>query len=394
MNQLALPAVCPIQRALATGLRTEVVRSARELPCEWDVLVQGAGLVLQRHYLAAMDAAPPENAHQIMVLAWDGPELRGGAVFHVVALKVGQLGTTEASAHWSVRWTLAGLGWLGGGTPHLLLCGNVLHSDAPGFVHAGVDDPAGLLRSLADAARAAVEVPVHLVICTAADLGAAADDADGQGFHRVRTAQPTMRVELRPEWADMDDYLGAMRSKYRQRARSARKKGRDLVRRELSLDELAASGPVFDALMEDVLDGAEVVLSVPRAPQLAAMKRALGDDMRVRLYLHEDRPVAFSVSLFDGLELDAMLVGMDDGANRSLKLYQNILYDYVEEGIERGARAVAMGRCALEIKSTVGAEPHHMDVFVQHPRLLPHLAVGLALRQLEAEDWTPRSPFK
>lgn len=392
MNQLALPRLCPLSCAAPAAARTEVVEAVDRLPHAWDELTAGAHRIFQRPTLAAMAALP--GARPVCALSWDGPVLQAAAVFHLVRLDVGNLGHTAATAAWPVRAALAGLDLIGLGAPHLLLCGNVLHSDAPGFVHRGAEAPAALLADLAATVARTVPEAVHMVVCTAADLGADAAAMVDQGYHRVTTAQPTMRLALDPAWRGWDDYLGAMRSKYRQRARSARKKGQALERQVLTADEIIDHEAILDELLAPVLDRAEVVLAVPRAPVLAAMQRALGPDMVLRLYRLDGAPVAFSVGICDGTALDAMLVGLDDDRNRDHKLYQNILYDYVEDGIARGVRTVAMGRCALEIKSTVGATPHPMDVFVRHPRPLPHALFGLAVASLQAEDWTPRSPFK
>jgi len=48
--------------------------------------------------------------------------------------------------------------------------------------------------------------------------------------------QPNMVFELRPEWKSYSDYLQAMSSKYRVRAKSARKKAKDLIVESLGVN--------------------------------------------------------------------------------------------------------------------------------------------------------------
>lgn len=385
---------CPFERCDAATLRTEVVHDVDALPFEWDELVGDRSLIHQRHYLEALERCPPPRTRLVLALAWDGPLLRAAAVFHLVELRVGELGRTASESSWPVRAFLRTMGTLGLGTPHMLLCGNVLHSDASGLVCSGVENPAALLHSMTETVRHQARVPVRLVVCTAPDVGPHHIDLPGLGYHRVSTAQPTMRLDIPPEWTSWADYLAALRTKYRQRAKSARKRGKALVRTRLTADEIIEKADVIDGLLAPVLERAEVVLAPITATSLAALQRQLGDEMQLVLYVHDDQPVGFAVSLRHSGELDAMVVGLDDACNRDLKLYQNILYDYVEHAIHTGASTVAFGRCALEIKSTVGASPHHFDVFVRHPRWLAHTVLGGVLRWLTADQWTPRSPFK
>jgi hypothetical protein len=73
-------------------------------------------------------------------------------------------------------------------------------------------------------------------------------------------------------------------------------------------------------------------------------------------YFLNDRLVGFRSSLNATDRLIAHYVGFESGVNAEHKLYQRMLYDYVAEGIEKKLPAIHLGRTALEIKSTVGAE--------------------------------------
>lgn len=64
---------------------------------------------------------------------------------------------------------------------------------------------------------------------------------------------------------------------------------------------------------------------------------------------------AISTALINGRNYCAHLVGIEYSKNKSLCLYQRILYDYIDEAIKAGCNVLNLGRDALEIKSTVGA---------------------------------------
>jgi hypothetical protein len=53
----------------------------------------------------------------------------------------------------------------------------------------------------------------------------------------------------------------------------------------------------------------------------------------------------------------AGFVGLDYDYNRDCALYQNILYRILDDAIKEGASSVDLARTAMEIKSTMGAEP-------------------------------------
>ena len=47
-------------------------------------------------------------------------------------------------------------------------------------------------------------------------------------------------------------------------------------------------------------------------------------------------------------------------------MYLNILYDIIKIGFDQKCRSVVFARTALEIKSSVGAEPHEMYWYLRH----------------------------
>ena len=377
-----------------SGLRVEVVTGAADLPAAWASLVAAGSVVLHPSFLAAMAAAPPTGSSHRYALAWQGQRLVAAAGFHAVPLYPGSLGQAEADASWPVRAFFRLADWLHRGTPHMLVCGHMAHTDAPGLVCApDVPDPALLLHELIEAVRRSLDRPVALVVLKQPDLGPAHDALVPLGYHPVHTAQPTMRLPIDPSWGGFDAYLGAMRSKYRQRARSARKRGRSLARQPLDADAILRHAVTLDGLLAPVLDRADVAVAPVEAATLAALKRSWGDALRVVLYREADRPVAYAVSLAHGDRIEGMLVGLDDARNGPLKLYQNILYDFVARAIDAGASWLELGRTALEIKSAIGAQPHRFPVYVRHPGWVLHRALGFAVRRMQAPAFTRRHPF-
>jgi hypothetical protein len=66
-----------------------------------------------------------------------------------------------------------------------------------------------------------------------------------------------------------------------------------------------------------------------------------------------------------------------------------------EFGIENGFNKIIFGRTALEIKSSIGAEPIQMSGFIEHKNSLINKFISLIFHKLEPKlIWQQRHPFK
>ena len=77
----------------------------------------------------------------------------------------------------------------------------------------------------------------------------------------------------------------------------------------------------------------------------------------------------------DGHEVEAFFVGFDGGRNKSHAMYQRMLVEFIQWGIREGCSVVNLGRTALDIKASLGAEPHRL---VLHERMRNPLLHALA----------------
>ncbi|MGB0840149.1 MAG: GNAT family N-acetyltransferase [Chitinophagales bacterium] len=213
------------------------------------------------------------------------------------------------------------------------------------------------------------------------------------GFHEVQ-GQPNMVMNIRPEWQTYDDYLASMSSKYRVRAKKMRKKAAKLYKKELDLNEMQIFEEQIYHLYQEVASKAELNLTYLNKTYFTAQKQAFGDQFHVIGYFLEDKLVAFICNYVDGQHVESHFVGYDYSLNRPYALYNNILYDIVELGINRGVQQISFGRTSSEIKSTVGAVGLHLNSFVRHKNMVFNAVLNRIINQLRADEWTPRNPFK
>lgn len=209
--------------------------------------------------------------------------------------------------------------------------------------------------------------------------------------------QPCMRLAIQPEWNTFEDYLNAMSSKYRVRTRRAFKKAESLTWKVLSLEDLLRLQPEMHELYMQVADGAGFSLVDLPPTYFFHLQNELGDKCRITgCFSPSGELLGFYSAVLNVDKLEAHFLGFNQEANRENQLYLNMLYRLVDEGIARKAREINFSRTALEIKSSVGAEPHDTWLYLRCNiawinRLFP---IGVPWFSPAPEEWIPRRPFK
>jgi predicted N-acyltransferase len=213
-------------------------------------------------------------------------------------------------------------------------------------------------------------------------------------FHEF-TAQPNMVLDFREGWESFDDYLAAMSSKYRVRVKRAFKKGVAIVRKDFGIEEIKANLPRMYELYEKIAEGSVFNLVKLNPQYFLGLKERLGDDFRLNAYYIEDQLVAFFTTIKNHHELEAHFLGYDESFNREHQMYLNILYDIVKIAFDQKCNRIVFARTALEIKSSVGAEPHQMYWYLRHRNNFSNRFLSQIVDYLNPKDeWTQRKPFK
>lgn len=205
---------------------------------------------------------------------------------------------------------------------------------------------------------------------------------------------PVMKMEIRPEWESIDDYLAALSSKYRQRYQQTRKKLNGLLVRDLSAEEMANHFDRINVLYAAVQEKSPVKLVKPDAGYLIGLKKNLEKKVRFRGIFQEDQLVGFLTGIDAGDFYEAHHIGIDYQLNKSHALYLNILYLYIEMAIESGAKKLSFGRTALEMKTTVGAIPESHSAWIKLSNGMLNGLIKYMLPEKPSDDWIPRNPFK
>lgn len=211
-------------------------------------------------------------------------------------------------------------------------------------------------------------------------------------------AQPNMIVNIRPEWENFDGYLQAMSSKYRTRIKRALKDLKGVEVQKLDLAYLQNNMERIEDLYAQIIDSSSFKLATFDIKHLVPMKAQFGEAFEVDGFFKDGKLIGFmSFHISETKEMIAGMLGIDRGEQRPHDLYLNMLVHYVRRGIELGCQRILMGRTAMEIKSSIGAEPYDMVVYMKHfspikNAILKPIVSTIGARQ--EEQWTQRHPFK
>lgn len=212
------------------------------------------------------------------------------------------------------------------------------------------------------------------------------------------TFNPNMFMPIREGWETFDDYLAAMSSKYRVRTKKAFKKAKSLEVRELNEAQIESYQDQIFALFSNIADKVAFNMVIIKPDYFLELKRNLGDRFHLFAYFDpakEGEMVGFHTEVEMGKDTDAHFLGIDHSYNRSHNLYLFVLLNIVKNSIERKAKHIVFSRTAMEIKSTVGAEPENLYGYIRACSGPLNWIVGKAVKFFEPEaDWVQRRPFK
>jgi len=209
------------------------------------------------------------------------------------------------------------------------------------------------------------------------------------------SADPTMIVDIDPEWKNFDDYLAAMKSKARVRVKRAKKLGQAFTVKTLSLDDLKKHGAKIYDLYLKIAAYSTFNLFTLHPDYFVSLKESLGDAVDIFGVYLDGQFVAFYSTIRDGDQMHGHFLGYEQSLNKEYQLYLNMLYWLMEMAINNGVSSLELSRTALEIKSSIGAEPHDLAVYTHaHNRYLNRLMKRVVPYFIPDNTWKARSPFK
>ncbi|MCB0754541.1 MAG: GNAT family N-acetyltransferase [Flavobacteriales bacterium] len=282
----------------------------------------------------------------------------------------------------------------------LLIQGNLLQSGEHGAyfseslsdeVRATIVDAAW--RKIVDANKSGKKIRCILIKDINEDLRKQVQilDKDFASF----AVQPNMVSEIRENWKSFDDVLEDFASKYRVRAKKCIKQAEHLLLKEFNADDIQKHNDTIMQLFKNVEAGADFHMVSIHPRYFVDLKAALEDRFVLKGYFNDEDELIGFYSYIKGVDRNyASFVGLNYDYNRECSLYQNILYNLLDDSINDGAKSIDLARTAMEIKSTMGAEPQNYQLMVKHLNPITNSIVKRFIQNLRPKEWTQRKPFK
>ncbi|UMY66855.1 MULTISPECIES: GNAT family N-acetyltransferase [unclassified Flavobacterium] len=370
--------------------------SAEALPSDWDDCT-GGNIFLSRSYLSVLDQSGPDNMDCRFVGFFDGAKLCGVMLSQFLDLnRLESFGERDNCMKTTVRNFV-----FRKFASHVLFIGNNMLTGQNAFYFHPDIQPDRYLPAIGDAIQSlqtyyrSQKRRVHITSIK--------DFLPGQltqletflpGYVRFST-QPNMVFHIPERWSSIDDYVGDLTKKYRDQFKRSHKRADGIEKRKMKCEEIERLETEIDQLYRHVAKNAPFNTFFLTKGHFADLKRRLGDRFHFYGYFLNDKLVGFNTLIRNGTAMDTYFLGYDEDIQREKMLYLNMLYDMVAYSIRKGFRTVVFARTALEIKSSVGAEPVEMLGLIRHSNPLIHRFLDRIFRLLEPKtEWQQRHPFK
>lgn len=280
---------------------------------------------------------------------------------------------------------------------NIFVCGNQMFTGEHGFTFDESQiNRETFLGALCDSMEyyAHRVLPQNIHLLCLKDLDIDSKVLPSKGFF-IDSFLPNMSFCIPEDCDTMDDYMDALSSKYRVRAKRAFKKAKNVVFLELTALQIKAFQEQMMQLYKAVVSNA--AFNVVHAPDTYFLdfKRSFPEEFRVFGCFENQKLIGFYTSFKNGKDLEAHYLGIDLEKNRKYQLYLNILYKLIEVGIEEDVEKIIFGRTSMAIKSSVGAKAVQPFNYIKHSnRIMNRLLPSILQYFSPEENWELRHPFK
>ncbi|TNJ47074.1 GNAT family N-acetyltransferase [Tamlana fucoidanivorans] len=380
----------------------QIYRSTRDLPKTWDTLVKH-DVFLQSYYLEALVQGGPSNIKIYFVGIFSDDELVGVAIIQIVNLYLKDM-FRKAEVSCAKEFFRSIISKILKG--NVLVVGNLTHTGQHSMFF---NKKKITLTEYAETIYKAVTAlkndfyrehrkPIHAILLKDFFVNEMklkkTPVFDSFNFHEV-SVQPNMILETRKQWSNMQDYVSDLSKKYRDRYKRARKKLGDIYCKELDLHAVQLNAVVLHTLYLNVSSNAKFNSFILPQDHFFVLKQKLNDNFKVFGYYLNHKLVGFFTLILNSRQLETYFLGYDTKHQYGNQLYLNMLYDMLDFGITQRFTSVIYARTAMAIKSSVGAKPRPMVMYMKHTNgTLNRILKPVFKLMNPKQDWEERHPFK
>ncbi len=279
----------------------------------------------------------------------------------------------------------------------VLFCGNVFLSGEYGTFLKANEDKTSTFKALATSVKHLVKRTKKLRFSFIKDFENASlpitHQLENMGYTPMQV-EPNMIITLQPQWQSFEDYIQALKSKYRVKANRADAKSKTLRAQFFTEDDIKTHKVELQILYQNTIDNADFNAQVLNLDTYILLKKAFKEQFIVKAYFLDQKLVGFLSAMLNGTHLDAHFIGIDYEHHKDLAIYPRILNDYVRLGIAKNATKINLGRTASEIKSTLGAQPETLTCYCNHQRPYINRLLKPFIQNVHIKSFKQHSVFK
>lgn len=380
----------------------QIYYSHHELPEVWDSIVNH-DIFLQSNYLKAIKIASPNNIQWFYVGVFNDAELVGIAIIQRVQLYLKDMfRQTKVSCFKEFFRALVSKIVKG----NVLVVGNLTHTGQHGvffqqdkitqtdYLHVVYEAIDELIKNIKHNQQKNIRAVMFKDYYEEDIIHNEADFFNKHQLHKV-TVQPNMVMPIKPSWVLNEDYIKDFNKKYRDRYKRAKKKLGGIVCSELDIHTIKRQSGKLYGLYLNVSNNAKFNTFFLPENHFYSLKLQLNDNFKVFGYYLDDELVGFYTLILNGKHLETYFLGYDEKHQYPNQLYLNMLYDMAKFAIDNTFESVVYARTAMEIKSSVGAIPKTMVVYVKHTNKFINSILEQLFKLMDpTQKWEMRHPFK
>ena len=381
----------------------KIYNSVTELPESWDKLPVN-DVFLKTPFLRALEASSPDNISTYFLAVFFSETLVGVAIIQRVRMYLDDVFRRTSNkffkriGKWLITLVVKG---------NALIVGNLMHTGQHGLFYDDsqisqevfLDQISEGLECLTKEIKNMFKKNIRIVgfkdYFETDPIHKNSQFFKKEKLYRAQV-QPNMLFEIPAEWKSSEDYINSFNKKYRRRYRTARKKGKNLTCVELELDQVDRRSEALFSLYLNVSNNAGVNSFKLHPRHFYELKRQLQDNFKIYGYFLNESLVGFYTFIKNFNTLETYFLGYNPELQHQHQMYLNMLFDMACYGIDNGYKSVIFARTAMEIKSSIGAKPHPMSIYLKHTNsIIVNTILKLVVKYANpVRDWEERHPFK
>lgn len=371
----------------------QIFGSVKELPTDWNKIIGQQNIMLSEEYFHVLEESKPENMKCFFVGFFADETLIGGALFQYLNF-IEHKTFQKDEVLCSVRNFLAKKF-----TKDVMILGNNMLTGQNGFyfdtskIH--TDKAMSLLNDASTTLQSRYRRSSLIIFKDyQKPFLKNFDERKFKRFFRF-SVQPNMILNIKPEWKAFENYVDDFSKKYRARLKSAKKKLEGIQKIELDFKAVKMHQKEMNVLYQNVAENAPFNTFFLTNHHFENIKQNLQENFKVFGYFSDDKLIGFYTLIINNQDIDTYFLGYNKEIQKEKQIYLNMLFDMTEFGITNQFKRIIFGRTALEIKSTIGAEPVEIFGLIKHNNKAINTFIEKIFSSLNPKvEWLQRKPFK